>query len=190
VDLLDFPEDLREPLNPFLPNFQSLLYDLSRVPDEAMPGKPYARLAQLLMKHQGRRSPWATLRQWTDLITFLLHDRGSGALHRLLQYAYCTGKEPPGEGDKRWAQGLGEEAMKAWKSAADQLKESARAEGQVLGSKEVFCLILRQRFGPLPDHFQSLINEATLEQVLAWAQRVHQVQSPEELFELPPAPQA
>jgi hypothetical protein len=60
VDWLGLPNDLREELTPFQPDFRHALMDLGQVPMEAIQGRLLTRLALTLMKavQEGRAMEW------------------------------------------------------------------------------------------------------------------------------------
>jgi len=198
AELFRVPEGLWDVLRPLLPRFRFVLHDLSKVGDGQMPGRAYGRMAQALMKNQGRRDLWHTMMGWTELSDAVVANNGPRALVRLLLYTAHVNKE---ERDETWWAWLGErreDVMRTWKSAAEELIERGRVEGLGegltkgldKGAAVALEQVLEVRFGDVPERVQAVVRRASGAECRAWLGRAVLAESFEEIFELPPVPQA
>jgi len=65
------------------------------------------------------------------------------------------------------------------------LMKDARDEGLTLGTLNVVSLLLKKKFGDLPEWAEARLNEASLQQLQHWAAQILTVESLEEALRLP-----
>ncbi len=124
-----FPAAARE--WPWLPRFEHLLLDQTRVRLEQVAGNARARLLQLAMMHAFGRAVWETREQMAPLLRELASEPGSGGkddMSMFLRYILETGPDDTpevlGEILGRTAAGLGGELM----TSGERLRQEGRDE--------------------------------------------------------------
>ena len=161
-----------------MPRFRFVLEDISHETDEALGARAMTALARLCLwclRHA--REPDVLvdqLRAWIDLVREVRRaPDGAGALLRILRYIFEVSAPPqPEELIARLAAAVGDEFKEEIVTAAEQLMERGRQRGAEQGGRDLLLLILRQRFGVLPETVIARVAAADLALIHEWGTRV------------------
>lgn len=165
-------------LRRFVPDFELLIDDLARVPDDELrqrPLAPFPRLALWLLRDA--RDPeelLAHLGAWTCVLREALQG-GAAHVNILLRYtSRVAGREP----FDRLQQTIIDIApaevssmITAAQSYYEEGREQGRQEGRQEGLREGLAQLLSHRFGPLAPDIRARIDGATPATVQRWFQR-------------------
>jgi predicted transposase YdaD len=189
-ELLDLDEPLRRALAPFIPDFTFLLDDLAKLqPSELRERVSLTALARLVLFVLQRARHAADLVEelaaFGDQIDELLK-QPAGAQHWtvLLRYIlYVADPEP--QRFRALVRGrVSHEAEEALMTAAERLRAEGeakgraegeakgRAEGEAKGRAALLVKQLSFKFGTLPAEIQARIEDASVEELERWAERV------------------
>lgn len=187
-DLFDLDRDTTEAVREYLPWFQFLLDDLTRLDEPALRARPLTppvRITLLLLKiAAGNPRLAADLRRWADdLRAVLARPGGADEFVTLLRYIEIVGEAPTDELHDLVAQ-LGPEAEEAYVTTAEMLRAEGeargraegeargRTEGEARGRTEALVQLLTLKFGPLPQAALDAVHAAATDQLETWTARV------------------
>jgi hypothetical protein len=77
---------------------------------------------------------------------------------------------------------VGAQAVEAYMTAADRLRQQGRAEGRAEGRVEILRKLITLKFGTLTPDAENLLCSATIADLDRWSERVLSAQRPEDIF--------
>lgn len=165
-----------DPAGQYLPRFQFLLDDLSRLDLQELrdrPLTPSARITLLLLKiATGNPHLADDLQPWTDdLRAILATGEGFDDFKALVTYIENVGEAPIDELDELFTQ-LGPEAEKAYMTTADTLRAEGEARGEARALARVLVRQLTLKFGSLSSATLNAIQAASADQLETWTARI------------------
>jgi predicted transposase/invertase (TIGR01784 family) len=178
LDLSDLAPAGRQAVQAWLPRFEFLLDDLSRVSEDQLFDRklaPAATAALLLLKN-ARGNPQLTvlLHRWEDLLRAMLGQPGGAEEFTALLAYILIVSETPADELRDLAASLGPKAKEAYVTTAQMLRTEERAEALVE--------VLTARFGPLPESALKTVRAASLDQMRAWTTRAVTAETLDEVF--------
>jgi predicted transposase/invertase (TIGR01784 family) len=199
--LVDLDDRTKAEVDPYLPQFQFLLDDLSGVDDLALRGRSLTAVAatalMLLARARGPTKLLDVLRRWVDVFAQVQRaPNGQEALVAFWEYALQVGDMRPKDLDDL-AREIGPTASEAYVTAAEILqaesmargiargREEGKAEGRAEGKAEVILRQLRLRFGVVPEAVKQRILTAASDDLDIWADRIITAASVEEVVDGP-----
>lgn len=176
--LFDVDEELFKVIAPYVPRFQFILDDVSMVSDEELRGRAMSALGRLVLwcfRHS--RSPEELIRGlggWVDLVREVRRaPNGVTALKAIYKYMLkVTERSRRPELVKLLGRALDEEGKVEMISIADELEAEGERRGLLRGRREMLLVLLRTRFGELPEAAVARVNTAETEQLDLWAKQV------------------
>ena len=186
--LMDLPEEARDLVSPFVPNFRYALDDLARVDDVALLGRAmteHAKLALFFLQNARSGPGWLLrLKAWGGVFqALLLRPTGKRALTTLLYYVSVVVDAPASqEFRKALEAATGPEVKEVVVTWAESLKAEGRTEGRAEAILDILTgrgLVLAE---PAREQIMKCRDLATLR---AWTLRAVTVASADEL--IPPA---
>ena len=188
--LIDMPGEVQALLGEHLPRFRFFLDDLSAADDAALRQRSLTNmmLAGLVLLKTVPRSTdvLAALASWMDVfIQISLAPNGLDALRLFLEYISLT-SNADSSNIAEFARQIGPVAEDAYMTAAEQLKELGRLQGQqegrLQGQTELLLRQLELRFGSLPAGLPERVRAGSDDEVARWAERVLSAPSLEDVF--------
>lgn len=185
--------ELPAPVAAFLlahqPELHLLLDDVSGQSDEVIERRSLslvARVSILFLKHLRRAKPHDLERhvlRFRHLLTRLLDDpRGSVILGALCFYTHATTKAPPERVRAVMHRILDPITASTMMNGMQKLILKERTEGRTEGRAEQLLLMLRKRFGALPDDLPYRVNSGSIADLDRWAERILDARSLDEVF--------
>jgi hypothetical protein len=177
-ELLAGGEALLEQARPYVPDFELLIDDLTRVPE--------AELAQRAMAAHAKLVVWALravrvgfdpalVRIWARALDEVLKVAGVEALELFLRYLSEV-EGGPAIYQALLTAGVSEDAnevaMSLRKQWVDEGRAEGREEGRAEGRAEVVLKQLQLKFGPLPEATRERVRNASVEELDRWAERI------------------
>lgn len=209
-ELFDAPAEARPALSRLMPELSLNLVDLTRTPDEALPGRDGGQLALLLLRNAHDKDLWKLLDAHLEKLGALNERRGMRPVRGVMRYITEV-TEPPLPTELRdriirqvnpqlreelvsWAERLREEGREEGREAG---REAGREEGIELGRNEerrqrrdksarTVARALQHRFGPLPAWAEERLAAADLDTLDRWLDGVFTTDSVERLLNTPP----
>jgi predicted transposase/invertase (TIGR01784 family) len=183
-DLLDADPDTLAAMAAHVPRFRFVLEDISHETDEALRARAMTALARLslwCLRHA--REPWELvdrLGAWMDLLREVRGaPHGAAALVLIMRYIFATNEpDRPEELVRQLLAAVGEEGKEEIMTAADQLIERGREQGQ----REMLLEMLRGRFGTLPDAVAARVAAASMAELHAWSRSLLTAPALEQVF--------
>jgi predicted transposase/invertase (TIGR01784 family) len=192
LDLIDLAPADRQAVQAWLPRFEFLLDDLSRVSEDQLFGRkltPSATATLLLLKNaRGNPQITALLRRWEDLLRAVLGQPGGGEEFTAMLAYIVLVSETPAEELRDLAASLGPDAEEAYMTTADMLEARGeargRARGEARGRAEDILVVIGQRGIGIDDKSRELIESCTdLDTLNSWFRRSLKVDKASDLFE-------
>jgi predicted transposase/invertase (TIGR01784 family) len=184
LDLIDLAPADRHSMQAWLPRFEFLLDDLSRVSEDQLLDRkltPAAAVTLLLLKN-ARGNPQVTnlLRRWEDLLRAVLgQPGGSEEFSAMLAYIVLV-SETPAEELRDLAVSLGPDAEEAYVTTAEMLE----ARGEARGKVEDILVVFEQRGIDVSDESREMIASCTgLDTLARWFRRAFKVDKASDLFQ-------
>jgi hypothetical protein len=188
--LLDADAPTLALVRPYVPSFEFLLDDLSDERDEALRARALVsalgRLLLFCLRHA--REPevlFAELPGWVYLIRQVrAAPGGAEAMWQVWAYIMAAGgrEETPEAVAKRLVAVVGEESREEIMTAAQILEQRGWERGLEQGVRGTLLMLLRTRFGDVPDGARARIEAATKARLEVWAQRVLTARSVDEVL--------
>ncbi len=168
----------------WLPQFEFLLDDLSRVSEDQLFGRkltPSATATLLLLKNaRGNPQITALLHRWEDLLRAVLGQPGGGEEFTAMLAYIVLVSETPAEELRDLAASLGPDAEEAYMTTAEMLE----ARGEARGRAEDILVVFDQRGIDIDDKSRELIESCTdLDTLNSWFRRSLKVDKASDLFE-------
>lgn len=169
-----------------------MLEDLGEVDDDELRGRALGRMALLLTKYASEGQLWDRMPQWMATLRAVLSESGLRAVETVMRYVIEVEKGPPTPDLQRMlVEGVGPEPVETMMSWARQLREEGREEGREQGlragkeeaARSLLSRMITLRFGSVPDPVAQSIEQASLEQVEAWTDRILVAESAEDIVE-------
>jgi hypothetical protein len=188
-DLLACPEELW----PYLPDFVHHLCDLSAYSDRELRGEAVLRAGLLALKHAFSPDVAERLPEILGLLRGAAESpTGLAALEVVLRYltsATDAVDEPalqraleqtfPSIGGT-----LMPTLMEKWTERAHQQGlQQGRRQGQVQGEAALLLRLAERKFGPLPEKYQTRVQQADAQVLLRWGERILTAETIEAVFE-------
>lgn len=180
LDLVDLDHVTADAAGEYLPQFQFLLDDLSRLDEQALrsrPLTPQVRITLLLLMIAAGNSRLADdLRPWSDdLRAILQRSGGMDDFVTLVTYIETVGEARIEDLHDLFAQ-LGPEAEEAYVTTAEMLRAEGEARGEARGETrgraEALVQLLTLKFGALPQATLNMVHDASVDQLATWTARV------------------
>ena len=192
LDLIDLAPADRQAAQAWMPRFEFLLDDLSRVSEDQLFDRkltPSATATLLLLKN-ARGNPQVTvlLRRWEDLLRAVLGQPGGGEeFTAMLAYIELV-SETPAEELRDLAASLGPDAEEAYVTTAEMLRAEGEARGEARGRArgraEDILVVFDQRGIYVEDKSRELIESCRdLDTLNSWFRRSLKVDKASDLFE-------
>ncbi len=191
-DMFEVTPQVNQVLGPYLPRFEFLLDDLTRVSDEELLARALTNLARLVLgalKH-GTEPSFGDefLSIWQEPIRALLaQDDGSSELRTIMWYLLQV--NPAVERDTLGAmmmESFGQEAEQAVLTAGQRMLRDSRLEGRQEGRQEgrvaLLLELLQHRFGPLAAEITNRVQTADSHRIDRWAASIIDAKSLDEVF--------
>lgn len=175
-DLLDLDEAMAAALEPFIPSFEPLHDDLTRIESEELHRRSMSalgRLALFSLKRARRSGDFvAELTRWLDVAEQILAaPNGVAALGAALRYILDTSEANP-EHVRALTRQLGPKGEEAFMTGAQILRAEGEAKGRAEGKAEVLLKLLELKFGTLPEATVTRIRTAPVADLDRWVERV------------------
>jgi hypothetical protein len=172
--LIDLDPETLAALADVIPRFRFVLVDISFESDHSLRGRAITALGRLVLwclRHG--RQPDELLRRlaaWADLVREVrAAPGGAAALVAIWRYILAISEPlPPEECLAKMLDAVGKDAEEEIVTAAEQLREQGRVEGQ----RSMLLRLLSARFGALPATVTMRIQAAAPAQLVLWADRV------------------
>jgi predicted transposase/invertase (TIGR01784 family) len=175
-DLVDLDDDSFALMARFVPTFEFLLDDISKQDDDQIRARVLTDLARLtllcLRTLSTSRNPAEDLRRWFDLCASVLRATdGTAAFSALTRYIRSTSKIPQ---DHLWAfaRELGPKAEEVVMTNEQMLIAEGVAKGRIEGEAKVLLKQLAAKFGAVPESVRSRVQQASVDELDAWVERV------------------
>jgi Putative transposase, YhgA-like len=171
---LDADEALLATVGPHVPRFRFILEDISHETDEALHARAMTALVRLCLwclRHA--REPEVLVERlgaWMDLVREVRRaPDGIAAVVLIMRYILeVSAPDQPDRLVARLAAATGDEAKEEIVTAADQLREQGRQQG----NRDMLLDLLQERFGMLPDAALTRVAAADVAQLREWNRRV------------------
>jgi hypothetical protein len=178
LDVIDLDPDGRQQMQAWLPQFEFLLDDLTRVGEDTLLARNLTPAAlvtlRLLQTAPGNPQITVELRRWSAQLREVLDQPGGvEAFTAMLTYIELMSETPAGE-LRDLAASLGPDAKEAYVTTAQMLRTEERAEALVE--------VLTARFGPLPESVLKTVRAASLDQMRAWTTHAVTAETLDEVF--------
>ncbi|WP_437966859.1 Rpn family recombination-promoting nuclease/putative transposase [Sorangium sp. So ce260] len=192
--LLDVPPETLALMAEHVPQFRFVLDDISEETDEALRARAMTALGRLVLWcFRQARDPEELverLSEWREVVEEVRRaPGGAAALARVWQYIFSIVDPPqPEKVLQRLLMAAGPEAKEEIVTIADYLREEGRREGRLAGEREgrlageregrlegqrsTLLMLLRLRFGDLPEPIEARVRAADARQIEGWAERV------------------
>lgn len=193
-DLVDFG-GLRDALAPFVPTFEHLVIDVSRMTTEQLLEASLTSLVRgLLLLYRDARGGRVVdvLRAHTSIFDAIARDARLEAVEGLLRYALSQAADSEHGDILDVVATLGDEnGERTMRSVADKLFEDGYARGVAKGiekgiekgQRALLSRTLERRFGSLTAAQRARIDVATAPEIERWVDRILVASSVDELFE-------
>jgi hypothetical protein len=178
LDLIDLDPADKKAAEPYLPRFEFLLDDLTRVDDSQLLAReltpPALMTLVILTIAPGNPNVAAELRKWEAQLRALLDGPdGIEGFTALINYTEMVSEAPASE-LRDLAASLGPDAEEAYMTTADMLRAEGRAE--------TLTDVLSAKFGSLPNSVAQRIHEAASDQLRAWTLRALAAETLDQVF--------
>jgi len=182
LDLINLDPAEKKAAERYLPRFEFLLDDLTRVSDSQLLDRqlpaPALMTLVIIKIAPGNRNVAAELRKWKPQLRAVLDGPdGYQEFIALIIYTERVSEAPASELHEL-AASLGQDAEEAYMTTADML----RAEGRAQGRAETLVDMLTVKFGSLSDSVTQLVNVASSEQLRAWTLRTLTAETLDQVF--------
>ena len=185
--LYDAPADVLDALRPFLPELTFLLDDLAPQDDAALRARALSIVPMLTLwafSHvHHERDVLPDLRRALDLLATMADaPSGLAALAVLVRYILEVSGTPAHDIKAILKQLERPEVSETVMTAAEQLRDEGRKEGEEQTQRANLLLLLNQRFGPLSELILARIRRADLAQLDRWFKCGNTAQSLDAVF--------
>jgi hypothetical protein len=196
VRLSDLIYGPKEKLNRYIPDFEFVLYDLTRYSDNEIKGGVVLSAFLLLLKYLRSREAIEKLPAIISLLMELeKQDTGMRSLKIFLAYLFNASDniseeefmnimEKSMSNDKGGAiMTLAEQFFaKGERKGLIEGERKGKLEGKAEGKRETLLRILEEKYGSVPQWYQSKVMEAGIDQVEAWILRAIKAPDLEAVF--------
>jgi predicted transposase YdaD len=190
LDLIDLDPIEKNAVERYLPRFEFLLDDLTKIDKRQLKDRELtspARITLVLLKiAPGNPNVAAELLEFTvDLRAILDGPNGYQEFIGLMKYTGGVSEAPASE-LHALAASLGPDAEEAYLTTADTFRAEGRAEGrsegETLGQAKALIQMLSFKFGPLADGVIRTVRGATSDQLQAWIARAMTAETLDQVF--------
>lgn len=200
--LFDLPDDVRDELAPYLPDFRFLLEDLAAIDSSELAARPLSPLvftALFVLKHARHAEDFfALLRTISARFSQLADGHAPDEqVSAILTYVLQVGRMEP-ESVRNFTRSIEPKLEELMKTTAEQLEERGEARGQALGEARGQALgerrgkltmlrkLVQLRFGVVTPELDALLESASSEQLDSLLERALVAQSAQQLLRDPP----
>jgi predicted transposase/invertase (TIGR01784 family) len=187
IDVEDHDPAAARVLRRFVPDFELVLDDLSKVSEAELRQRALTAVARLVLtcfQRLGRDDDHVALRRLAVLMRDVLDSRSGGdALTAVMRYILTVTDVPASE-LSRLLTSAGPEIQETIMSTAERIAAAARtegyqqgtiarrAEGKAEGQREPLRRQLQTRFGPIPATAAARVDRAGVHELCRWAERI------------------